>query len=198
MFLRKIRVAFFASGRGTNVENLLRAIQANLILADPILLITDREAPVEELGKKFQLTTLRFSRKDFNTKEQWGEAIIQSVQEYEIDYIFLCGFLQLIPKELCEQYRQRIVNIHPAPLPKFGGKGMYGHHLHKTVLESGEKWTGPTIHYVNEEYDQGEIIIHVPVPILPNDTPDSLADRVLKMEHLVYPIVAAQLIQKLY
>ncbi|MCX7835328.1 MAG: phosphoribosylglycinamide formyltransferase [bacterium] len=198
MFNRKVKVAFFASGRGTNVENLLRAIQNNLIHAEPTLLISDREAQVEKLSSIYQIPCRRLSKKDYATLDDWKKSLIETVDQFQIDFIFLCGFLQLIPKALCERFQKRIVNIHPAPLPKFGGKGMYGYQLHKTVLESKLKWSGPTIHYVNEEYDKGEIIYHVPVPILPNDTPDSLAERVLKMEHLVYPVIAAQLIQQLY
>lgn len=187
------KIVIFASGKGTNAEVLILKMRENVILADPILIITDRPAPVEVLGVKHNIQVFRIERKSYLNRSEWDLALIKKLSLYSIDYILLCGYLQLIPKEVCKMFPDKIINIHPAPLPEFGGKGMYGLHLHQSVIDAKVQWSGPTIHFVNEEYDKGDIIDHVPVPVFPDDTPQKLAERVLKMEHLIYPVVVAKL-----
>ena len=124
--------------------------------------------------------------------------LLRVLQEREIDYIALAGYLQLLPGSVVKAYHNRIVNIHPAPLPKYGGKGMYGHHVHEAVVAAGDTVSGPTVHLVDEIYDHGKILEHSPVEVLPDDTPETLAARVLIQEHKLYPRVLQKLIKGEY
>ena len=124
-----------------------------------------------------------------------GAETLEALEEYGIQVILLAGYLRLIPPAVVQAFPRRILNIHPALLPAFGGKGMWGHHVHEAVLASGATFSGPTIHFVDEEYDTGTILAQWPVPVLSDDTPDTLAARVLKAEHVLYPIAAAHLCQ---
>lgn len=116
--------------------------------------------------------------------------LLRLLRRHRADGILLAGFLRLVPAEVCAAYRGRILNIHPALLPAFGGKGMYGHHVHEAVLRSGASLSGPTVHFVDERYDEGRILAQWPVPVLPGDTPDALAARVLRVEHALFPAAA--------
>lgn len=122
--------------------------------------------------------------------------VLDLLRTKEIDVIALAGYLRRIPTELVTAYRHRILNIHPALLPSFGGRGMYGMHVHRAVIESGVRWTGVTIHMVDEEYDTGPIVLQSPLPVLQEDTPESLAARVLELEHHLYPIALRLLAQR--
>jgi phosphoribosylglycinamide formyltransferase len=115
------------------------------------------------------------------------------LEEHEIQVILLAGYLRLIPPVIIQAFPKRILNIHPALLPAFGGKGMWGHHVHEAVLASGASFSGPTIHFVDERYDTGSILAQWPVPVLAGDTPETLAARVLKVEHVLYPLAADHL-----
>ena len=119
-----------------------------------------------------------------------GAEVLRLLGRHGVRGVLLAGFLKLLPVEVCRAYRDRILNIHPALLPCFGGKGMYGGRVHQAVLDSGAKLSGPTIHFVNECYDEGRILAQWPVPVLPDDTPQTLAARVLEVEHLLYPAAA--------
>ena len=119
---------------------------------------------------------------------------MQKLREYDIGFIVLAGFLWLVPKYLIDAFPRKIVNIHPALLPKYGGKGMYGDRVHRAVLEAGEKQTGITIHYVNERYDEGDIIFQATCPVLPGDTVETLARRVHQLEYEHYPRIIERLI----
>ncbi len=130
----------------------------------------------------------------FEKSDMEGGAILQLLQKKEITFIVLAGYLQKIPSELIQAYPNRILNIHPALLPKFGGKGMYGNRVHSAVLEAGEKESGITIHYVNEHYDQGAVVFQSSCPVLATDTPDELAARVHALEYQHYPRVIDSLL----
>ena len=119
-----------------------------------------------------------------------GDEVVGLLERHGVRGVLLAGFLKLLPPEVCRAYEGAILNIHPALLPAFGGKGMYGHHVHEAVLRSGATMSGPTIHFVNERYDEGRILAQWPVPVEPDDTADSLAARVLEVEHLLYPAAA--------
>jgi folate-dependent phosphoribosylglycinamide formyltransferase PurN len=119
--------------------------------------------------------------------------LLTVLREREIDIVALAGYLKLVPEAVVQAFRGRIINIHPGPLPTFGGSGMWGHHVHEAVIESGVAVSGPTIHFVDERYDTGPIIAQWPVPVLSDDTPDALAARVLKYEHRLYPAVLGAL-----
>ncbi len=192
----KLNVALFVSGTGSNARVLLEAIRDGWIAGEPVLLISDRECVAEQLGVEFNVPVKRLVPKEFSSNDIWQYAVTQAVLMRNAQFIALCGYLRLLPGELCREFPNRILNIHPGPLPQFGGKGMWGHHVHDAVLASGCKWSGPTVHYVNEIYDAGDIVAHVPVPVLEGDTAETLGKRVLNVEHRLYPVVVAQTIGK--
>ncbi len=190
-------VAVFASGGGTNLQALLDAFGADGH-PDPAariaLLITDRPGiRALERAETAGVPTRIVPPKGFESREAFGAALLDVLRAYAIELIALAGYLKLIPESVVQAYRGRIINIHPGPLPTFGGPGMYGHHVHDAVLAAGVAVSGPTIHFVDERYDTGPIIAGWPVPVHPDDTPDSLAARVLKYEHRLYPAVLSAL-----
>jgi formyltetrahydrofolate-dependent phosphoribosylglycinamide formyltransferase len=189
-------VAVFASGGGTNLQALLDTFGP--AGPDPsariAVLISDRPgigalARAERAG----VPTRTLLPKDFEGKDAFATALLAALREHGIELIALAGYLKLVPEPVVQAFRGRIINIHPGPLPTFGGPGMYGHHVHEAVLESGVAISGPTIHFVDERYDTGPIIAQWPVPVLGGDTPDSLAARVLRYEHRLYPAVLGAL-----
>jgi phosphoribosylglycinamide formyltransferase-1 len=184
--------AVFASGGGSNFQSLLDH-QAD----DPPwrirLLIADRPGiGALERAERAGVPTRVIPTKGRAAAEIASETL-GVLESHGIDVIFLAGYLKLVPASVVAAYRRRILNIHPALLPSFGGKGMYGTNVHRAVLESGTRISGPTVHFVDEEYDRGAIVAQWPVPVLPDDTPEALAARVLKIEHLLYPRVADHL-----
>jgi len=150
------------------------------------LLVTDRPCVAEERARAMGRAVCRI---DFDDDAAGGELLLL-LARHRAEGILLAGFLKLLPAAVCRAYRDRILNIHPALLPAFGGRGMYGHHVHEAVLRSGATLSGPTIHFVNERYDEGRILAQWPVPVRPGDTADTLAARVLEMEHTLYPAAA--------
>ena len=195
--MKPVSVALFASGRGSNAEQLLDGMRDGWICGQPKLLITDRECGAEELALEYECPVERLTPKQFGSRDEWNQAVVDAITTNRIEFIALCGYLRLIPSQLCTLFPNRIVNIHPGPLPQFGGNGMWGHHVHEAVIASGAKWSGPTVHYVNEEYDKGAIFDHVPVPVYSNDTPETLAERVLCAEHRLYPLCVAKILANL-
>jgi phosphoribosylglycinamide formyltransferase 1 len=138
-----------------------------------------KDAGVLEIAKEFDVDTLTISKSMFYETED----ILKSLSDYKISFIVLAGFLLLIPQYIIRRFNKKIVNIHPALLPKFGGKGMYGSHVHEAVKAAGEHETGITIHYCNEHYDEGNVIFQARCPVFPDDTPQDIAKRVLSLEH---------------
>ena len=179
----KVPFAVFASGSGTNMQALLDHEGEGAAYRIE-LLITDRQCAAEERARALGRAVHRV---EFPPSS--GE-LLRLLKRHHAEGILLAGFLRLVPAEVCAAYRDRILNIHPALLPAFGGKGMYGHHVHEAVLRSGAALSGPTIHFVDERYDEGRILAQWPVPVLPGDTPDALAARVLRVEHALYPAAA--------
>ncbi len=182
-------IALFASGSGSNAENIIRYFTGNSDFSFPLIISNNEKAFVHERAKKLGVPSLTFPREDFID----GGKILNLLQEKNIDAIVLSGFLLKIPDSIIEAYPQKIVNIHPALLPKFGGKGMYGMNVHRAVLEAGEKETGITIHYVNSNYDEGDIIFQAKCPVLPDDTPESVAQRVHALEYEFFPRIIAEI-----
>jgi phosphoribosylglycinamide formyltransferase-1 len=125
----------------------------------------------------------------------FGDKLLHTLEEHQVEFVCLAGFLRLIPRVVLDRFSNRILNIHPALLPKFGGKGMYGHHVHEAVLAARESHSGATVHLVNEKYDEGAILIQECCPVMPDDTPARLAERVLAIEHRIYPQALQSLIQ---
>lgn len=188
-----IRIAILASGNGSNAENLILQ-QPSELLQYPLIITDNAQAGVLQRAKRLGVATHVFSRADFRE----GTAVLQLLQDEKIDAIVLAGFLSRIPQNIIEHYPSRIINIHPALLPRFGGKGMYGHFVHEAVLAAGEVVSGITIHYVDAEYDHGSTLCQATCPVYPSvDTPDSLAERIHHLEHLYYPVVVRQMVQRM-
>lgn len=188
-----IRIAILASGNGSNAENLILQ-QPSDLLQYPLIITDNAQAGVLQRAERLGVATHIFSRADFRE----GTAVLQLLQDEKIDAIVLAGFLSRIPQNIIEHYPSRIINIHPALLPRFGGKGMYGHFVHEAVLAAGEVVSGITIHYVDAEYDHGSTLCQATCPVYPSiDTPDSLAERIHHLEHLYYPVVVRQMVQRM-
>lgn len=188
-----IRIAILASGNGSNAENLILQ-QPSDLLQYPLIITDNAQAGVLQRAERLGVATHIFSRADFRE----GTAVLQLLQDEKIDAIVLAGFLSRIPQNIVEHYPSRIINIHPALLPRFGGKGMYGHFVHEAVLAAGEVVSGITIHYVDAEYDHGSTLCQATCPVYPSvDTPDSLAERIHHLEHLYYPVAVRQMVQRM-
>ena len=188
-----VRIAILASGNGSNAENLILQ-QPSDLLQYPLIITDNAQAGVLQRAKRLGVATHVFSRADFRE----GSAVLQLLQDEKIDAIVLAGFLSRIPQNIIEHYPSRIINIHPALLPRFGGKGMYGHFVHEAVLAAGEVVSGITIHYVDAEYDHGSTLCQATCPVYPSvDTPDSLAERIHHLEHLYYPVAVRQMVQRM-
>lgn len=182
-----LQLGVFASGRGSNFRALVNAIQHNDLDAEVRLLLSDNEkAGALEFARSSGIPAVFLSRKSYLTRESFIRDMLSRLQEAKVDFIALAGYMKKVPVEIVAAYRHRITNIHPALLPFFGGKGMYGMHVHEAVLQQGCKETGVTIHLVDEKYDHGPIITQERVPVLSGDTAEQLAARVLKVEHQLY------------
>lgn len=185
-------IAIFASGSGTNAENLIRYFRTNPA-GKVVLVLTNRaDAGVISRARNLNTDTFVFTRDQLN---QTGE-VLSILKSKNIDFIVLAGFLLLIPVDILNEYNGKIVNIHPALLPRYGGKGMYGHRVHEAVIASGDTESGITIHHVNREYDEGDIIFQSKCKVEPGDTPDSLADRIHILEYEHFPPVVESLLQQ--
>ena len=184
-----IKIALFASGSGSNAENIANYYSKSTVFEFPLIISNKADAYVHERAKKLQIPSFTFSREDFLA----GDKIITFLKEHNIEYIVLAGFLLKIPDSLVEAYPNKIINVHPALLPKFGGKGMYGQHVHRAVADAGETESGITIHYVNGNYDEGNVIFQAKCPVLPTDTPDMIAEKVHALEYEHFPRIISEL-----
>ena len=183
--MNQVKLAIFASGSGTNAEAIFNYFDGHKHIAVGGLLSNNANAYALQRARNHKIPQFVFDRGEFKDTSK----IIGKLEEWGIDAIVLAGFLWLIPEYLVVRFQDRIVNIHPALLPKFGGKGMYGAHVHQAVLDAGEKETGITIHLVNQHYDEGQIIFQERCEVDKDDTPESLAAKVHKLEHQYYPQV---------
>ena len=182
------RIALFASGSGSNAENIIRYFLNSNELEFPFVISNRSEAYVHERVKKWMIPSYVFKKDDFE-----NGTVLKFLQEKKIDLIVLAGFLLKIPENILEAYPERIVNIHPALLPKYGGKGMYGSHVHEAVVASGEEETGITIHFANENYDEGRVIFQARCPVLPTDSPNDVAAKVHDLEYEHFPRVIGEI-----
>jgi phosphoribosylglycinamide formyltransferase-1 len=183
------KIALFASGSGSNVENIIRYFSNDFRFVFPVIVSNKQNAFVHERARSLQIPSVTFSREDFSK----GDKILDLLWAYDIDRILLAGFLLKIPETLISAFPDKIINIHPALLPKFGGKGMFGHHVHQAVAAAGVNETGITIHYVNNNYDEGDIIFQAKCPVLPSDTPEIIAEKVHKLEYEYFPRVIKEI-----
>lgn len=184
------KIAIFASGSGSNAENIVTCLAKNPDITVDVILCNVPDAYVLERAKRLNIPSIVFNRQEFNDPD----IILRQLQERGIGFIVLAGFLWLLPSCIINAYPNRIINIHPALLPKFGGKGMYGDHVHKAVIAAGEKSSGITIHYVNEHYDEGNIVFQAACPVEPEDTPESLAQKIHALEYRHFPTIVEQLV----
>ncbi len=196
--IRKVRVAVFVSGSGTNLQSLIDNCADELFPAEIVCVVSSKmKAYGLERARQHSITAVCLRRKDFDTDDRFVQAMLDFLHEHRIEMICLAGYLKLIPGRVVERFRGRILNIHPALLPRFGGDGMYGMRVHEAVLASGETESGPTVHLVDEIYDHGNIVMQAKVPVMPDDTPESLQKRVLEAEHELYPLALKQFAEKI-
>ena len=183
-----MRIAIFASGSGSNAEAIIRASREGRLSSEVGLVISNNvNAGVLKRAKALEVNNSVIDPRSFESEELYITSLLSTLDENEIDFIALAGYLKLVQRELIDKYRNKITNIHPALLPSFGGKGFYGMKVHEAVIEAGCKVSGVTIHLVNEKYDRGAIIAQRTLRVLDDDSPESLAERVLKIEHEIYP-----------
>lgn len=186
------RIAIFASGSGSNAQRIVEYFEDSNEIEVSLILTNNENAYVLERASALEVPAYVFDREMFYNSNQ----VCDILKKIGIDYIVLAGFLWLIPDNILEGWPNHIVNIHPALLPKFGGKGMYGDKVHNAVIEAGEKETGITIHYVNEKYDEGAVIFQESFDISPDDTPDSIAEKIHVLEHEHFPVVIDDLLKR--
>jgi len=192
------KLSVWVSGSGSNLERISQACRNKEIPAVVTLVISDRAGILAlERAQKSSIPTAVVSRKDFESDGAYALAFLELLKKYQIELICLAGYLKKVPDEVVKTYRGRIINIHPALLPKFGGTGFYGQMVHQTVLKAGEKESGATVHYVDEVYDHGAIVLQKKIVVLPNDTPEGLAERVHQIEYEIYPQAIRLVLEKL-
>ena len=191
--MSKYKIAILVSGAGTNAINIIEYFKENTLIEVGIVISNKSAALALEKAQKREVKTLVFNNDAFKKK---GE-VLDVLQSLSINFIVLAGFLMKVPSEIIHAYPNKIVNIHPSLLPKFGGKGMYGRHVHRSVIDTQEEESGISIHFVNEEYDQGDIIFQSRVKVNKTDTPDSLAEKIQHIEQRYFPSVIEEVINKI-
>lgn len=184
------KIAIFASGSGSNAENIANYFKGNDELEISLILSNKKDAYVLERAKNLEIPSLVFNKQQFSQSNE----IVEILKEKEIDLIVLAGFLWLIPSNLIEAFPNKIVNIHPALLPNYGGKGMYGMKVHEAIVTNQEKETGITIHFVNEKYDEGKTIFQATCEVSENDTAEDVAKKIHQLEYKHFPEVIDQLL----
>ncbi|MCX8492164.1 MAG: phosphoribosylglycinamide formyltransferase [Cyclobacteriaceae bacterium] len=185
------RICILASGNGTNAEAIFNYFKKHSTTQVTLVLSNNPNAAVLERAKKFGIESGVFTKSEFNESDD----VVNRLLSHSITHIVLAGFLWLLPKTLISAYSGKMINIHPALLPKFGGKGMYGMKIHEAVKQAGETKTGITIHEVNEHYDKGQIIFQTSCAVLSSDTPEQIASKIHDLEYQHYPRVIAQWVE---
>ncbi|MEA3495408.1 MAG: phosphoribosylglycinamide formyltransferase [Bacteroidota bacterium] len=187
------KIAIFASGNGTNAENIIKYFKNNKAVEVALVCTNNPKAKVIQRASNLNTNSFIFHKKELSD----SSIVLDKLKENKIDFIVLAGFMLLIPSTIIEYFPNRIINIHPALLPKYGGKGMYGDNVHKAVLTNNESETGITIHYVNEKYDEGDIIFQIKCNVDPsNDSINDVANKVHLFEYKYYPKIIEQLLTK--
>ena len=189
-----VNLAIFVSGNGTNCENIIKYFQNSEIVKTAVVISSRKDAYALVRAEKLHVANLILNKQQINDKDY----ILGVLQQYQVDFIVLAGFLLMIPDFLIDSFPKKIINLHPALLPKFGGKGMYGHHVHKAVKEAGENKTGMTVHYVSPVCDGGDIISQFECTVDKNDTPEDIARKENELEMKYYPEVIEMVIRKTF
>ena len=185
----KLNIAVFASGKGSNFKSILESIKLGKIRNAHIVIVVSNnpDAGALEVARENNIPILHINRRQFASDDDFNAALMSAMQKDRVNFIVLAGYMKKIDPNIIKAFKNRIVNIHPALLPKFGGKGMYGIHVHEAVIASKEKFSGASVHIVDEEYDHGPIVLQKTVQVEPDDTPETLATKVLQIEHDIYP-----------
>lgn len=181
----QVKLAIFASGKGSNAEKIIQFFENHNYIHVSLIVSNKATAGVLAIAEKNGIPSLVMEKRKFMETDEY----VQFIKNQGITHIVLAGFLLKVPDNLIQAYHKKIVNIHPALLPAYGGKGMYGEHVHQAVIQAGEKESGITIHLVDEEYDHGKTLFQAKVVVDVNDTPSSLADKIHLLEHQHYPVV---------
>lgn len=191
---RKINIVLFISGTGSNARNIIKYFNGHPSINISLIVSNKSNSGALQISKDTGVPFYIMDRTSFYEKN----TVIEVLQAHQADVIVLAGFLWLIPAKLIQLFPDRIINIHPSLLPKYGGKGMYGMHVHQAVKDAGECQTGITIHVVNEEYDKGEVLLQVCTDIDDSDTPDSIAQKVHQLEYQHFPVVIEEYVKKIF
>lgn len=191
-------ITVFASGSGTNFQSIISSIQSGALSARLVGLISNKDnIGAIERASNSQIPSVIISPNEFLSPKQYEDSLLEQLDSWETHIIVLAGYLKKIPVVVLQKFPNRILNIHPSLLPKYGGKGFFGLKVHSSVIEAGEKESGCTVHIVTEKYDDGPILGQAKVPVLENDTPVELAKRVLEQEHILYPKIIQQHLESL-
>ena len=183
----RIAVLISGQGRGSNMQAIVDGCKSGKINGEVALVVgVNDDAPAMERARAAGVAAVSIPPKSFGCEEDYETALLTQLQQNNIDLICLAGYMRVLGGRIIETYRNKIMNVHPALIPSFCGKGMYGHHVHEAVIARGVKFTGATVHFVDEDYDTGPIIMQRVVAVDANDTPDSIAAKVLKAEHAAY------------
>ena len=184
-----LNIAVLASGKGSNLKAILDAVRAGTICHARVCLIISNnpDAGALQIALANGIPSLHLNRQQFQSDEAFNKALLSAFSQHGINFIALAGYLKKIHPSIIQAYRNRIINVHPALLPSFGGPGMYGKFVHEAVIKSKAPISGATVHIVDELYDHGAIILQKSVPVAPDDTPETLAARVSRIEHEIYP-----------
>lgn len=185
-----IRIAIFASGSGSNAENIIRYFRESKEVSIALIVSNKKDAFVHERAKSVNIESVTFSKTEFDS----SDIVVDYLTTKRIDFIVLAGFLLKIPSNILKAYPNKIINIHPALLPKYGGKGMYGDYVHQAVVEAGESESGITIHFVNENYDEGAIIFQAKCSVSTDDTFNDVAKKVHILEYTHFPIIIEKIL----
>lgn len=195
MNVNKFRICVFASGRGSNLQAIIDAIEKGKLNCEiAFVLSNNSDSGALEIARKKNIPAFHLSEKKFH-KENFELSLLDLIEQFQPDLIVLAGYMKLVPVSIIEKFSNRIINIHPALLPKFGGKGMYGMNVHEAVFASSEKVSGVTVHLVNEKYDEGKILYQEQIDISDCNSAEEISTKVLKLEHRVYPEVIQNIIK---
>ena len=184
-----LRVAVFGSGRGSNFGAIINAVHAGTLPRTEVVVVISNNAGagILELARREGIPALHLTSRQFADESAFVDSLLKTLRDMRVNFVALAGYMKRLHPRVIAAYRNRIVNIHPALLPKYGGQGMYGEHVHRAVLAAGDRESGATVHVVDEEYDRGPVVLQRSVPVLAGDTVETLAARVLKTEHQLYP-----------
>ena len=194
---RELRVGALISGGGTNLQAIIDACNGGPVPARVVTVISNNSKAFGlERARNADIPAFHISSHQYPDPADLDNALADRLEEHGVDLVVLAGYMKKLGPAFLKRFHNRVINIHPGPLPEFGGKGFHGLNVHRAVLESGRKTSGPTVHLVDEEYDHGPVLDHIEVPVIEGDTPESLAERVLEQEHKLFPRVIEKIARR--